>query len=294
MEQKIPAAIIGPGNIGLDLMYKILKRSKYMDLRLMVGNDTSKHLPVAAAAGVPTTDRGIDGLLEHDDVKIVFDATLASAHTVHAPLLQAAGKIAVDLTPAAVGPYVCPPVNLEGYKNEPNLNLITCGGQATIPIVYAISEVTKVNYAEIVACIARDSAGPGTRDSIDEFTITTARALRIVGRAEKSKAIILLNPSKPPIMMSNTIYCLVENPDEEKIKASVDRMVEKVRRYVPGYSLKLPPTVDGHQVTIMVEIEGAGDYLPKYSGNLDIETSAALAVGEGIAEHLLREGGLLA
>jgi len=294
MEQKIPAAIIGPGNIGLDLMYKILKRSKYMDLRLMVGNETSKHLPVAAAAGVPTTDRGIDGLLEHDDVKIVFDATLASAHMVHAPLLQAAGKIAVDLTPAAIGPYVCPPVNLEGYKNEPNLNLITCGGQATIPIVYAISEVTKVNYAEIVACIARDSAGPGTRDSIDEFTITTARALRIVGRAEKSKAIILLNPSKPPIMMSNTIYCLVEDPDEEKIKASVDRMVEKVRRYVPGYSLKLPPTVDGHQVTIMVEIEGAGDYLPKYSGNLDIETSAALAVGEGIAEHLLREGGFLA
>ena len=294
MEQKIPAAIIGPGNIGLDLMYKILKRSKYMDLRLMVGNETSKHLPVAAAAGVPTTDRGIDGLLGHDDVKIVFDATLASAHTVHAPLLQAAGKIAVDLTPAAIGPYVCPPVNLEGYKNEPNLNLITCGGQATIPIVYAISEVTKVNYAEIVACIARDSAGPGTRDSIDEFTITTARALRIVGRAEKSKAIILLNPSKPPIMMSNTIYCLVEDPDEEKIKASVDRMVEKVRRYVPGYSLKLPPTVDGHQVTIMVEIEGAGDYLPKYSGNLDIETSAALAVGEGIAEHLLREGGVLA
>ncbi len=294
MEQKIPAAIIGPGNIGLDLMYKILKRSKYMDLRLMVGNETSKHLPVAAAAGVPTTDRGIDGLLEHDDVKIVFDATLASAHTVHAPLLKAAGKIAVDLTPAAIGPYVCPPVNLEGYKNEPNLNLITCGGQATIPIVYAISEVTKVNYAEIVACIARDSAGPGTRDSIDEFTITTARALRIVGRAEKSKAIILLNPSKPPIMMSNTIYCLVEDPDEEKIKASVDRMVEKVRRYVPGYSLKLPPTVDGHQVTIMVEIEGAGDYLPKYSGNLDIETSAALAVGEGIAEHLLREGGVLA
>ena len=294
MEQKIPAAIIGPGNIGLDLMYKILKRSKYMDLRLMVGNDTSKHLPVAAAAGVPTTDRGIDGLLEHDDIKIVFDATLASANMVHAPLLKAAGKIAVDLTPAAVGPYVCPPVNLEGYKNEPNLNLITCGGQATIPIVYALSEVTKVNYAEIVACIARDSAGPGTRDSIDEFTITTARALRIVGRAEKSKAIILLNPSKPPIMMSNTIYCLVEDPDEEKIKASVDRMVEKVRRYVPGYSLKLPPTIDGHQVTIMVEIEGAGDYLPKYSGNLDIETSAALAVGEGIAEHLLKEGGLLA
>jgi len=291
MDKKIPVAIIGPGNIGLDLMKKIIKRSKFMELKLVVGNDTSKHLHIAEEAGIATTNKGIDGLLEHDDIKIVFDATLASAHMVHAPLLKAAGKVAIDLTPAAVGPYVCPPVNLEGYKDLPNLNLITCGGQATIPIVAALSRVCTVEYAEIVACIARDSAGPGTRDSIDEFTITTARALKEVGGAKKSKAIILLNPSKPPIMMSNTIYCLVDDPDPVKINKAVDDMVNTVRQYVPGYSLKVPPTIDGNQVTIMVEIEGAGDYLPKYSGNLDIETSAALAVGEGIAEHMLSKGG---
>ncbi len=293
MNKKIPVAIIGPGNIGLDLMKKIMKRSKYMELKLVVGNETSTRLPIAAADGVPTTDRGIEGLLEHKDIKIVFDATLASAHMVHAPLLKEAGMIAIDLTPAAVGPYVCPPVNLSEYKNEPNLNLITCGGQATIPIVYALSRVCTVEYAEIVACIARDSAGPGTRDSIDEFTITTAKGLKEVGKAKRSKAIILLNPSKPPIMMNNTIYCIVDNPDQEKIDKAVNDMVAKVQSYVPGYSLKLPPTIDGNQVTIMVEIEGAGDYLPKYSGNLDIETSAALAVGEGIAEHLLREEGAI-
>ena len=291
MDKKIPVAIIGPGNIGLDLMKKIIKRSKFMELKLVVGNEGSKHLHLAEEAGIATTNRGIDGLLEHDDIKIVFDATLASAHMVHAPLLKAAGKVAIDLTPAAVGPYVCPPVNLEGYKDLPNLNLITCGGQATIPIVYALSQVCNVEYAEIVACIARESAGPGTRDSIDEFTITTARALREVGRAKKSKAIILLNPSKPPIMMSNTIYCLVDDPDEEKITKAVNDMVARVQQYVPGYRLKIPPTIDGNKVTTMIEIEGAGDHLPKYSGNLDIETSAALAVGEGIAEHMLSKGG---
>lgn len=289
--QRIKCAIIGPGNIGMDLMYKILKRANHLQLALMVGNSESKHLPIAAAAGVRVTDQGIEELLKHNEIRIVFDATLASAHMVHAPKLEAAGMVAIDLTPAAVGRYVCPPVNLGEHMDATNINLITCGGQATIPIVAAINAVCPVDYAEIVATIASDSAGMGTRESIDEFTITTAKAIRDVGGALRSKAIILLNPAKPPIMMNNTIYCLLDEVDEEKVTRSIDMMVEIVKKYVPGYRLKIPPQYDGKKVTVMVEVEGAGDYLPAYSGNLDIETSSALEVGEQIAQKMLAEGG---
>lgn len=290
MREKIHVAILGPGNIGLDLMFKILKCSKYMHLALMAGTVDSTRLHVALKAGVPCTNAGIDAIIARKDIQLVFDATLASAHMVHAPRLLAAGKVAIDLTPAAVGGYVCPVVNMAAHLDQMNINLITCGGQATIPIVAAIREVCRVLYAEIVACIARDSAGPGTRESIDEFTITTAKALCSIGGAEKAKAIILLNPSQPPILMNNTIYCLVEGGNEQTITASILAMVEKVKKYVPGYKLKVPPLFEGNKVVVIVEVEGAGDYLPIYSGNLDIETSCALAVGEQVALNLLSKG----
>jgi acetaldehyde dehydrogenase len=216
---------------------------------------------------------------------------MASAHLVHAPLLKEAGIIAIDLTPAAVGPYVMPVVNLDDHIEAMNVNLITCGGQATIPIVNAISRVTGVSYAEIVATIASKSAGPGTRQSIDEFTQTTARGVVEVGKAERGKAIILLNPAEPPMMMNNTIYALVKEELTEEKKAeivqSVKDMVARVQAFVPGYKLKIPPMFDENKVTVMVEVEGAGDFLPKYSGNLDIETSAAIAIAEKMAEHRL-------
>jgi acetaldehyde dehydrogenase len=284
---RVPVAILGPGNIGLDLMHKIVKRSKKMHLVLMAGTPDSTRLHIAKDAGVPCTEGGIDDILKDPRIEIVFDATLASAHMNHAPKLQKAGKVAIDLTPAAIGGQVCPAVNMGDHLDEMNINLITCGGQATIPIVAAINAVSPVAYAEIVACIARDSAGPGTRESIDEFTITTAKALSTVGGARKAKAIILLNPSSPPIMMSNTIYCIVDEMDEIRVDEAVKHMICRVQSYVPGYRLKVPPIIDGNKVTIMIEIEGAGDYLPVYSGNLDIETSCALAVGEMVAARLL-------
>lgn len=289
--ERIKVAIIGPGNIGLDLMYKIKNRSKYMSLDLVVGTRVSERLLRAQKEGFDISPESVEAILRREDIKIVFDATLAEAHMRHAPLLKAAGKVAIDLTPAAVGGYVCPAVNLGAHMEEDNINLITCGGQATIPIVAAISRVCPVPYAEIVACIARESAGPGTRESIDEFTITTAHGLCVVGGAKKAKAIILLNPAKPPIMMNNTIFCFVENINHQAITESVHDMVATVRTYVPGYRLKIPPIFDGNKVTVMVEVEGAGDYLPVYSGNLDIETSAALAVGEGIAKKMLERKG---
>jgi acetaldehyde dehydrogenase len=201
--------------------------------------------------------------------------------------LQEAGIVAVDLTPAAVGPYVMPVVNLEEHIEAPNVNLITCGGQATIPIVYAISRVVPTPYAEIVATIASKSAGPGTRQNIDEFTLTTARGIVEIGKAQRGKAIILLNPAVPPMILNNTIYALVDEVDEEKITESVKEIVKEVQEFVPGYRLKIPPTFDGNKIVVMVEVEGSGDYLPRYSGNLDIETCAALAVGEKIAMHRL-------
>jgi acetaldehyde dehydrogenase len=287
MKTKLNAAIIGPGNIGCDLMYKILRKSKFLDLKLVAGVvnvEKSPGLQLAQKEGVDISSDGIRAVLARGDIDIAFDATMASAHLVHAPLLKEAGIIAIDLTPAAVGPYVMPVVNLDDHIEAMNVNLITCGGQATIPIVNAISRVTGVSYAEIVATIASKSAGPGTRQSIDEFTQTTARGVVEVGKAERGKAIILLNPAEPPMMMNNTIYALVKEELTEEKKAeivqSVKDMVARVQAFVPGYKLKIPPMFDENKVTVMVEVEGAGDFLPKYSGNLDIETSAAIAIAE--------------
>ena len=281
-------AILGPGNIGTDLMYKVL-RGQRLELAMMAGViPESEGLARATSLGIATTAKGIDPLLERDDIRIVFDCTGAKYHRVHAPLLKAAGKIAIDLTPAAIGPYVVPAVNMGEHFDSPNINLVTCGGQATIPIVAAVSRVAPVAYAEIVATLSSRSAGPGTRQNIDEFTKTTARGVEMVGGAAKGKALIILNPAEPPIMMRNTIYCEVETPvDEAAIRDSVNRMVEAVRTYVPGYRLRVPPLVKDRLVTTMVEVEGAADYLPKYSGNLDIITAVAVGVAERLAGHIL-------
>lgn len=285
--KKIKVAIIGPGNIGSDLMYKIL-RSQHLELALMTGIVESEGIKRAADLGIKTSIEGINAVLAQEDIKIVFDATGAKPHLHHAPLIKKAGKIAIDLTPAAVGPYVVPCVNLEKFKAEPNLNMVTCGGQATVPIVNAIHRVAGAKYAEIVACIASKSAGPGTRQNIDEFTQTTAKALEIIGGAEKGKAIIVLNPAEPPIIMTNTIYVEIEKPDEKLIRASVEEIVKDVQSYVPGYQLRVPPIVERNKVTTIVQVEGAEDFLPKYSGNLDIITSAAVRVAEKLAIMILR------
>jgi acetaldehyde dehydrogenase len=287
MDSKIKVAVIGPGNIGTDLMYKI-RRSEKMDLVLMSGiKPDSEGLALAGKLGIETSLSGIEAILKDDEIRIVFDSTGARPHLKHAPLLKEAGKIAIDLTPAAVGPYVVPNVNLHEHLDKTNVNMVTCGGQATTPIVAAVSRVCRVRYAEIVATISSKSAGPGTRQNIDEFTRTTARGLEVLGGAEKGKAIIVLNPAEPPIMMRDTVFALVDDPDEDAIRKSVGEMVKNVQKYVPGYKLKVEPFVDGDKVTAMIEVEGAGDYLPKYSGNLDIMTAAACAVGEVFAEKLL-------
>lgn len=291
----VDVAVVGPGNIGTDLIYKLTKRSRRMRLRLVAGiYENSPGLLRARDLGIETSSRGIEELLSNDSIRIVFDASSAHAHAAAAPRLREAGKIAVDLTPAAVGPYVCPAVNLLGKVDEPNINLITCGGQATIPIVYAVSRVVPVNYAEIVAVISSKSAGSGTRANIDEFTRTTAEGLVRVGGAAAGKAIILLNPADPPMIMNNTIYLAVDDYHKARVRDSVAEMVESVQKYVPGYRLKIEPSYDGERIVVMLQVEGAGDYLPTYAGNLDIETSAALAIGEEVAEHLLSggEGGL--
>ncbi len=289
MHTKIKTAIIGPGNIGLDLMFKIMKRGENIELDTLASiRETSKGLATAREHGFNTSGKGIEDILKNDEIKIVFDCTNAKAHKEYAPLLKKHGKIAIDLTPAAVGPYVVPAVNMQGNYDTENINLITCGGQATIPIVAAISSVAPVEYAEIVATISSRSAGPGTRQSIDEFTQTTANGVVKVGGAKKGKAIIILNPAEPPIMMRNTIYCRVEKPDLEAITKSVEDMVEKIKEYVPGYRLKLAPIIDGNKVTTMIEVEGEGLHLPKYSGNLDIINAAALAIAERIAGKLLK------
>lgn len=285
---KVKVAIIGPGNIGTDLMYKVM-RSDVLQMDYMVGIVESEGIRRARGLGFKTSTKGVEAILGEEDIKIVFDATSAKAHLHNAPLLKAAGKTAIDMTPAAVGPYVVPCVNLDSLSDEMNFNMVTCGGQATVPIAYAINRAADSEYTEIVSCISSKSAGPGTRANIDEFTETTANALKTVAGADRSKAIIILNPADPPIMMINTIYSLVRNPDEEAIRRSVEEMVGQIRQYVPGYKLRTPPILDGNKVTVIIEVEGAGDFLPRYSGNLDIINSAAIEVASKIARRRYQE-----
>ncbi|ASV67370.1 acetaldehyde dehydrogenase (acetylating) [Cytobacillus kochii] len=287
---KVKVAILGSGNIGTDLMIK-LGRSDILELTTVIGIDAnSDGLRRAKELGYVAIDTGIDGFLEQPELAdIVFDATSAKAHIRHAKALKAAGKKVIDMTPAAVGKLIVPPVNSKEHLDAANINLITCGGQATIPMVHAVNRVSPVAYAEIVATISSKSAGPGTRANIDEFTETTSRAIQEVGGAKKGKAIIILNPAEPPILMRDTVYTLVEEGTmkEEEIKASIADMEKTVQSYVPGYRLRTEPIIDGNQVTIFIEVEGAGDYLPKYSGNLDIMTAAGVKVAEEFAKNLI-------
>lgn len=292
---KIKCAIIGSGNIGSDLMMKLLD-SEVLEVTALIGIDAeSEGLKRAEKYGVKAISNGIDGLVENPELAdIVYEATSAKAHLHNSKILKDLGKKAIDLTPAAVGPFLVPSVNLkeEEVPQLDNVNMVTCGGQATIPMVKAVSDVLKVDYAEIVASISSMSAGPGTRQNIDEFTVTTANALREVGGAEESKAIITLNPADPPILMRNTIHMQTSGSAEaekEEILKSLDAMVEKVQSYVPGYRYKAEPVVKDNIVTVSVEIEGNGDFLPKYAGNLDIITAAAVKTGEMIAKNMLEK-----
>jgi acetaldehyde dehydrogenase len=304
-------AIIGSGNIGTDLMIKVLRKSNTLEMAALVGIDRdSDGLRRAAGLGVAATSEGVDGLRRLDvynEVGIVFDATSAGAHKANYEKIRADGKIMIDLTPAALGPFVIPAVNLDDHLEADNLNMVTCGGQATIPMVAAVASVASVTYAEIVACIASKSAGPGTRANIDEFTETTSQAIVSVGGAKSGKAIIVLNPAEPPLIMRDTVYCLVRTDDRDAITAAVSAMVEKVQTYVPGYRLKqaiqferigdnapirIPGVEDaatGLKVTIFLEVEGAGHYLPPYAGNLDIMTSAAFQTAERLVSKRKRK-----
>ncbi|OPL08674.1 MAG: acetaldehyde dehydrogenase (acetylating) [delta proteobacterium ML8_F1] len=286
--KKIKAAIIGPGNIGTDLLIK-LGRSDYIEVDYVVGRQESKGIAIARERGIEATTEGIDDLMKREGIQICFDSTGANPHRLHAPLLKDRGIFTLDLTPAAIGPYVVPAVNLtdELIHNHDNLNMVTCGGQATVPIVAAINEAADVVYAEVISSVSSKSAGPGTRQNIDEFTETTRMALEQVGGADNAKVIIVLNPAEPPIFMRNTIYAKVRNPDIQKIKASVDAMLEKIKAYVPGYTYLLEPIIKDDIVTVMIQVEGLGDYLPIYAGNLDIINSAAVAVAEKYAKKLL-------
>jgi acetaldehyde dehydrogenase len=292
---KPTAAIVGTGNIGTDLMFKLL-RSPELELRYVVGIDPrSEGLALARENGVEAVDQGVDWLLEHGErPDIVFEATSAYAHVANAPRYEEAGIRAVDLTPAAVGPYVIPVVNLTEHIDRPNVNMVTCGGQATIPMVHAVSRVVDVAYAEIVATVASRSAGPGTRANIDEFTRTTSSAVEVLGGAQRGKAIIILNPAEPPLIMRDTIFCQIpDDADHDAIETSIVEVASEVASYVPGYRLRQRPQFDPAEpgrparVSIFIEVEGAGDYLPPYSGNLDIMTAAATKVGEEIARHLV-------
>ena len=303
---KAKAAIIGSGNIGTDLMIKIMRHSDVLEMGAMVGIDpASDGLARAARLGVPTTHEGLEGLMALPDwpeIDVVFDATSAGAHGRHSEAVVGAGKRMIDLTPAAIGPYVIPVVNGDAHLDAPNVNMVTCGGQATIPIVAAVSSVATVHYAEIVASIASLSAGPGTRANIDEFTETTSRGIEEVGGAAKGKAIIILNPADPPMLMRDTVLTLSSGADEAEIEAAVLAMVEKVQAYVPGYRLKqrvqferfgsnnpvrIPGvgTFEGLKTTVFLEVEGAAHYLPASAGNLDIMTSAALRTAERLMAH---------
>ena len=304
---KTKVAIIGSGNIGTDLMIKVMRLSSVLEMGAMVGIDpASDGLARAQRLGVATTHEGIDGLLampEFADIGIVFDATSAGAHKRNSELVLAAGKRMVDLTPAAIGPYTVPPVNGDANLDALNVNMVTCGGQATIPIVAAVNRVARVHYGEIVASISSKSAGPGTRANIDEFTETTSQAICDVGGASRGKAIIILNPAEPPLIMRDTVYCLCDDADQEAIRQSIHAMVAEVQSYVPGYRLKQAvqfehigsnrplriPEMDGSftglKVSVFLEVEGAAHYLPAYAGNLDIMTSAALKTAEKIAQR---------
>ena len=308
MASKGKIAIVGSGNIGTDLMIKIMRMSDVLEMGVMVGIDPdSDGLARARKFGFAATDEGLDGLAkmqEWNDIAIVFDATSASAHKHNAALCEKAGKIIIDLTPAAIGPYVVPVVNMDQHLDANNINMVTCGGQATIPIVHAVDRVAHVQYAEIVASISSKSAGPGTRANIDEFTETTSKGIEVVGGADQGKAIIVLNPAEPPLVMRDTVYTLSTDCDQEKIVKSVNRMVAEVQSYVPGYRLKqevqferfgsnnplhIPGRGDfeGIKSSIFLEVEGAGHYLPKYAGNLDIMTSAAMRTAERVTERLM-------
>jgi len=292
MSKKIKAAIIGPGNIGTDLLMKAL-RSEWIEPVWMVGVEPdSPGLSRAREMGLKTTSDGVDGLvpfMKADGVQICFDATSAYVHAANSAKVTAQGALMIDLTPAAIGPFCVPPVNLKDHvgKREMNVNMVTCGGQATIPMVYAVSRVQKVAYGEIIATVSSKSVGPGTRKNIDEFTRTTAGAVEQVGGAAEGKAIIVINPAEPPLIMRNTIHCLTEDaPDEEAITRSVHQMVAEVQKYVPGYTLKNGPVFDGKRITVWMEVAGLGDFLPRYAGNLDIMTAAALRTAEMFAEEM--------
>ena len=310
MSPRLKVAIIGSGNIGTDLMIKVMRYSELLEMGAMVGIDpASDGLARADRLGVATTAEGIEGLQAlpvWGDIAIVFDATSARAHARHSAVVGAAGKTIIDLTPAAIGPYVIPVVNGEAHLDAPNVNMVTCGGQATIPIVAAVSSVATVHYAEIVASIASKSAGPGTRANIDEFTETTSRGIELVGGAAKGKAIIVLNPAEPPMMMRDTVFTLSSGADEATIAAAIAAMVARVNAYVPGYRLKqsvqferfgsndpvqIPGlgSFEGIKTSVFLEVEGAAHYLPAYAGNLDIMTSAALATAEKIARRRLAQ-----
>lgn len=303
---RVKAAIIGSGNIGTDLMMKMIKYPQNMELAVVVGIDpASEGLALARKHGIATTHEGIEGLKRmacYPEIGIAFDATSAYAHHGHDAVLRADGIQVVDLTPAAIGPFTIPPVNIDEHLAAPNVNMVTCGGQATIPMVAAVSQVATVHYAEIVASVSSRSAGPGTRANIDEFTRTTTRGIEEVGGAAKGKAIIILNPAEPPMIMRDTVFTLSDGADEATIRASVEAMVAKVQGYVPGYRLKQEVQFErfgdnnplkipglgeftGIKTSIYLEVEGAGDYLPSYSGNLDIMTAAAKATGELLAER---------
>ncbi len=285
--KKVACGIIGSGNIGTDLLMK-LKRSKWLEPTVMIGIDpNSDGLKRAKREGLTIFDNGIEGFQEHADLaEIFFDATSAKAHIKNNEVLQQLNKTVIDLTPAAIGPYVVPIINLEEHLDKTNVNMVTCGGQSTVPIVSAINDVTRVEYAEVISTIASKSAGPGTRQNIDEFTKTTAKALEIVGGAKKGKVIIILNPAEPPIMMRNTIHALIETYDEEtykKIEQAIVDVVKKIQEYVPGYQLSSDLYFNKNRVTISIQVTGLGDYLPEYAGNLDIMTAAAVRVGEEFA-----------
>ncbi len=311
MSKKIRCAIIGPGNIGTDLLYKI-QRSEFLEAVWMVGIDpTSEGLLRAKAMGLKTTADGVDGLLAHikeDDIRIAFDATSAYVHAENSRKLNELGVLMIDLTPAAIGPFCVPPVNLDACLSSGamNVNMVTCGGQATIPMVAAVSRVAKVHYAEIVASISSKSAGPGTRANIDEFTETTSKAIEVIGKAAKGKAIIIMNPAEPPLMMRDTVFVLSEAADQAQVEASILAMEKAVNAYVPGYRLKQkvqfdvipadqPLNIPGHgkfsglKTSIYLEVEGAAHYLPEYAGNLDIMTSAGMATAERMAEKMLSQ-----